>query len=231
MGNRSFVMVSIGSAVSEKIRSLPGDRERFAYFCVLSSELSSFIGLFRYPPKILAFDLGDDVTIAEASHVISELDAAELIQSDPKSGYLRIVDWYAGPNRVKKNASHAEGIIKDYSRERDTAKKLRLGSISEFAISAVEASHNWGPDAEKLQSHLSTFLHREMRDRGEDLLAALRVRQLSASNSSWDWLCGVLPDLCSHGVDTVSTGSRQRVWVHRRAGFKVTAEGIVGMAG
>jgi len=145
----SFVKLKIGMANSRKLRGLATDTHRWGYVCILQSEMGSLWGLFRYPPALMAADLGVD--IGTAIGVLVDLEIARLIERD-EDDRLRVVGWFkASP---PPNPSTVTGWCRDVMARRNgwpSSGDLLCRHVVEMIAVAQEASLSWNPATDQLR--------------------------------------------------------------------------------
>lgn len=198
---RSFTLLSTSIAGSQKFRRLPDHKSKCLYVLTLASPLASWCGVFRYPTAVAASDA--QLTVDETAAAFARMVEVGLIEHDPASEVVRIVNWY-GPN-APQNSDHSLRLLRDYAGLSDGTEHMRLASFSECIVAILAKVPRWKPEkVEILMAEARPLIDRMAQVHGSHFLDAIDA-ELNRSQAFVRREIEFLIPAFAHHVDTLAT--------------------------
>lgn len=131
---RDFTKISPKLWKSKKFKSLSNDIARFGFLYVMASNHQTNAGICSMPFPYITHDL--DWSLEQTEQVFAELLSANLIDRDPDSEEIMVVDWFHHNGPMNKN--HRKGILRTLSR----VQSERLRSAGLTALESASPTEN-----------------------------------------------------------------------------------------
>lgn len=145
---RDFSKISPSVWTSKKFTGLASNEARLAYLYFLTGKHQTNAGVSSVPPAYVAHDL--NWSVEEVEQIITQLQAAELIEYDEDTNELLIVNWFK--HNVPMNAKHRKGIV--YTLERVESSLLYetgLVALEEVYFDPEASGPNKKPTQEQIE--------------------------------------------------------------------------------